>query len=637
MKKIISSLLIVLMTCIVFAGCSQSETSVTAASDELEKIFTTIDLMDATIADLQAEMEEGNVTSEQLAQMYIDRIEAYDEKLELNSIIAINPTALDDARALDQERAEGNVRGPLHGIPIVVKANIDVQGLATSAGANILADMVATEDSFVVKKLKDAGAVILAQANMSEFAYAAESSRSTLGGYVHNPYDLSRTPGGSSGGSAVAVTCNFAAAGLGTDTGGSIRNPASFNNLYGTRPSKGLTSINGVFPLKAYKDTVGPLARTAEDMALLLETIAGSDEGDDYTLEANADALVGDGYTESLTDDSLKGVRIGYLSNSFDYTLISENEYIYNYPKEYVKPMLNETIANLTKAGAELVSLKEILTNEMIEDFYENLEEITFEYDVNKYLSQKGSSAKYKTVKELKDTDSGGIMHMYLNWATIGYDDFAETFEETKNPYSKTIGSYQRLGDWKLALKGREMVSKILEENNIDAVVYLHMFDIPVEESDMAKLDTNDAEYDTIFSCKMGLPEISLPMGFSVKVNKKSVEMPLGLSIFADFGQEEKLMKIAYAYEQQAGDIIRRIPDSVPALKDEALNEYLTDLIDKACVIGSSKYKDKFAGKVQLMMSACENAMDVDMDDPYAVYDAAKKLAEAYDSVMSVI
>ena len=232
MKRIISCLLIIALIGAAYPGyafASETQTENTSSAVEtLENLFTTVDLMDATIADLQAEMEAGHVTSEQLTQMYIDRIEAYDEPLRLNSIIFINPGALDDARELDRERSEGKVRGPLHGIPVVVKANIDIAGMATSAGANALSELAATEDSFVVKKLKEAGAVILAQANMAEFAYSASSSRSTLGGFVHNPYDIEKMPGGSSGGTAVAVTCNFAAAGLGTDTGGSIRNPACF-------------------------------------------------------------------------------------------------------------------------------------------------------------------------------------------------------------------------------------------------------------------------------------------------------------------------------------------------------------------------------------------------------------------------
>ena len=275
--------------------------------------------------------------------------------------------------------------------------------------------MVATEDSCAVKQLKDAGAVILAQTNMSEFAYAAISSRSSLGGNTHNAYDTSRTSAGSSGGTAVAVTCNFAAAGVGTDTGGSIRNPASFANHYGIRPSKGLTSISGVLPLKAYKDTVGPLARTAEDMALLLEVIAGTDEKDDYTLEADADKLLGDGYTSSLSADALKGMRIGYLDNSFSYLMVTEEEIVDDRPSDKIDPMFRKTLATLRKAGAEIVNISDVLSAETLETISEGIDINTFEYDLNQFLREKGDAAPYKTVQELKDTQTGGLLYLYLN------------------------------------------------------------------------------------------------------------------------------------------------------------------------------------------------------------------------------
>lgn len=198
---------------------------------KLENMFTTIDLMDATISELTQAMEKGQVTSKELVEMYIDRINAYDKQLELNSIISINPDAVAQAEELDKERAKGNIKGKLHGIPIIVKDNYDVGGLPTTAGCKALMNSIAPDDAFVVKKLKDAGAIILAKANMSEFASSGRNSRSTIGGAVHNPYDTTRTPAGSSGGTGVAITSNFAAAGLGTDTGSSVRAPSTMNNL----------------------------------------------------------------------------------------------------------------------------------------------------------------------------------------------------------------------------------------------------------------------------------------------------------------------------------------------------------------------------------------------------------------------
>ena len=635
-RKLISYLLTLVMvfsftTFIPVGQVTAAQTEATA-SKELEDLFTTIDLMDATIQDLQEEMTEGHVTSAQLTQMYIDRIKAYDEKLKLNSIISINPAALSDAEALDEERESGSVRGPLHGIPIVVKANYDVAGMATSAGSNALADMVVTEDSFAVKKLRDAGAVILAQANMSEFASSAVNSRSTLGGYVHNAYDGSKTPAGSSGGTAVAVTCNFAAAGLGTDTGGSIRNPSSFSNLYGLRPSKGLTSISGIVPLCASRDTAGPMARTAADMTLLLETIAGTDTGDDFTVEAGADTFLGDGYMDSLSADGLKGMRIGFLENSFSYTVIDEENdyYVFDIPDEKISAMVNKTRANLRKAGAVFIDMSRYITDDMLYELSECTDEETFEYDLNKYLHEKGDLAPFKTLKEIYLSGNG------VNYSNLFEDEeeLTDSFEETSDPYSE-YGEYRRVPSWGATLEAREVISKILKEHDIDAVMYLSFFDIPPDQSRPASGLKNDASYDRVFGPGLGFPDLSLPMGFSDTNSEYTNEMPLGMNFIADFGNDETLMQIAYAYEQQAGEYIRKMPERTPALKDKDLNAFLEDLMNKVYSIDYSKYNEKPIGKVKLMLNACEKANNADRKDPYQTYEAARELARTYDNVMT--
>lgn len=610
------------------ADTSEDDDAIPGAKGSLEDLFTTIDLMDATITDLETEMEAGNVTSEQLTQMYIDRIEAYDRELDLNSIIAINPNALEEAKELDREREEGTVRGPLHGVPIVVKANIDVEGMATSAGARILQDMIADEDAFVIKRLKEAGAVILAQTNMSEFAYATASSRSTLGGIVHNAYDTSRTPAGSSGGTAVAVTCNFAAAGVGTDTGGSIRNPSSFANIYGIRPSKGLVSIEGILPLKAYKDTAGPMARTAEDAALLLEVMAGTDESDDYTAEEDADAMLGDGYTDGLSDASLEGIRIGYLDYSF------ETEYEEPDPK--VAPMIDETISVLEAGGAEIVDLSDILTTGIINMLTEGIYTDTFEYDINDYLNKRGDSAKYKTLSELLYSNYDGNQHMYLGNLTADYYTLADSFEDTPDPYTKKIGTLRRIPDWSLVLAGRSYISSILEDNGIDAVMYLNFFDVPETEESYVEDAYNYAGYDIAFSSKLGLPEIVIPMGFSGTDSSCQTELPLGLSLFAGFGNEKKLLDIAYGYEKLAGEGTRRMPETTPALPDERLNDFIIYLINKAESIDLSEFKVDETS-YQTLMDTCEYAKNAEIGDPYAAYETAEELAEAYDAVRAEI
>ena len=644
------------------------------ASRQLEDLFTTIDLLDATIAELTAEMEAGHVTSAELTRMYLDRIEAYDDELNLNSITNINPNALEDAAALDRERAAGNIRGPLHGIPVIVKDNIDVAGMATTAGSAAFAGNIAQEDAFVVKRLREAGAVILAKANMSEFARRTVDSHSTFGGNVHNAYDPAKTAGGSSGGTAVAVTCSFAAAGLGTDTGGSVRYPSAFANLYGLRPSKGLTSTNGVFPLTATNDTVGPMARTAEDLAVLLEVIAGTDEKDDFTLEADADALKGDGYLDNCRVDGLQGMRIGILTNSFTYhpneefrnqlqeyleqTGLSEEEAVVYTVGENVRDMVNRARENLIKAGAAIVDISEELSDEMIESFYEDMKLTnTNAYDIDAYLSGR-PDAICSSIRELAESGnpeaSDNVIYSYIDTffsaneeeenarsAESGEGDVEEGAEENpvegaENPYSYvTEAGYARPPYWQTYLDSRETVQKILEENDVDAVMYLEFFNVPPDDATAGEdISMNYTGYTVWYPIYMGFPEIMIPMGFSEATEEYPSELPLGLSIFAGFGKDDTLVQIAFAYQQQAGSLIRRIPENTPALRDEKLNGFLEALMEAAYSIDTSGFSGALAGKTGMMENALRKAAAADMGDPYAVYEAAATLARAYDRLL---
>ncbi len=648
-----------------------------SASRQLEDLFTTIDLPDATIAELTAEMEAGHVTSAELTRMYLDRIEAYDDELNLNSITNVNPNALEEAAALDRERAAGEIRGPLHGIPVIVKDNIDVAGMATTAGSAAFAGNIAREDAFVVKRLREAGAVILAKANMSEFAIRAVDSHSTFGGNVHNAYDPAKTPGGSSGGTAVAVTCSFAAAGLGTDTGGSVRYPSAFSNLYGLRPSKGLTSTDGVFPLVATNDTVGPMARTAEDLAVLLEVIAGTDEKDDFTLEADADALKGDGYLDNCRADGLQGMRIGVLTNSFTFhpdeefqkqlqeyleqTGLTEEEAVVYAPGDNVLDMVNRARENLIKAGATIVDISEELSDEMIGSLYEDMELTdTRAYDMDAYLSER-PDAGYASMRELARAGnpeaSDNVIHSYLDsilpddeeeenaqGADTGEENAEENAEEgseenaeePEGPYSYvTEEGYARPPYWETFLAGREKVQKILEENDVDAVMYLEFFNVPPDDATVEEdLMANYAGYTVWYPVYMGFPEIMLPMGFSEATEEYPSESPMGLSVFAGFGKDDALVQIAFAYQQQAGSIIRRMPEITPALRDEKLNGFLEALMEAAYSIDTSGFSGALAGRAGMMETALRKAADADRKDPYAVYEAAAALAKAYDRLL---
>lgn len=394
--------LLMALTLLTSAGSfAAAEGEETTKTEELNEIFTTADLMDATIEELLTAMEEGRLTSEKLVQMYLDRIEAYDKPLELLTIITLNHDALEEARAADQKRAQGE-SGRLLGIPILVKDNIDVANIATTCGSYTRTGAIAYVDAEVIARLRAEGAVILGKTNMSEFATYGESSVSSNVGAVANPYDLSRTPAGSSGGSAVAVTCNFCAAALGTDASTSLRRPASFANIYSLRASMGMVSQYGLYTLNAYQDAIGPLCRTVEDLTLIYDVISGTDEKDFATVDADS-YKPEDGI--QLSSDALQGKRIGYLANSFGYThSLSDGS-----PLDYPTPLDNKIVGMvenalhvLTNCGAELVDLSQALPDYSYyymdytasqysrERFRETLNSVLLENDIDAviYVSQ---------------------------------------------------------------------------------------------------------------------------------------------------------------------------------------------------------------------------------------------------------
>ena len=268
----------------------------------------TVDLDSATIAQLSAAMDAGTLTSERLVQLSLARIEAYDDKgPKLNAVLTLNPRALEQARALDAERKAKGKRSPLHGIPIVLKDNFDTFDLPTTGGSLLLEGSVPPDDAFVVKKLRDAGAIIIAKVNLSEFA--SGGAFSSLGGQTHNPHDLARSPSGSSGGTGASIAAGYATFGLGTDTGGSVRGPSTSNGVVGLKPTLGLLSRDGIIPLALSFDTAGPLARNVADVAVALGVMTGVDAADAATKAS--DGRFDTDYVKYLKADALKGARIG--------------------------------------------------------------------------------------------------------------------------------------------------------------------------------------------------------------------------------------------------------------------------------------------------------------------------------------
>lgn len=601
---------------------------------KLENMFTTIDLMDATISELTQAMEKGQVTSKELVEMYIDRINAYDKQLELNSIISINPDAVAQAEELDKERAKGNIKGKLHGIPIIVKDNYDVGGLPTTAGCKALMNSIAPDDAFVVKKLKDAGAIILAKANMSEFASSGRNSRSTIGGAVHNPYDTTRTPAGSSGGTGVAITSNFAAAGLGTDTGSSVRAPSTMNNLFGLRVSLGLTSRDGIVPLSLDNDIAGPLCRSAQDLALMLSVMAGTDSNDTWTKDSDS-MIPADGYTPYLKADGLKGKKIGYLQNSFGYYYNNKGEAVEN-PKEIaacMKKIVERTKSNLKKGGAELVDMSEILPDSLIASLRSNTGVgSVFEWDLNNYFASLGENAPIKSVYDLVTNYTYGV-----DYTNVYVRNPATSLAEMTNP--RSLESYTNAVTNRL--KFRNEVNKILKDNGIDAVMFVPYTQPANKEADSQNASyANSASYTSHFGPTAGLPEMAIPMGLcdTDEALGYDKEMPMGFNLFTSYGNEKELIEIAYGYQEISGyENIRTAPYTTPALEDKDLDKYLDSLMEKVDTINYDNYTAYPQGKIQVMINKYAKAADVDESDVYATYSAAYDLAKAYDKVMDVL
>jgi amidase len=274
------------------------------------------DVFEASIAEIRDALDGGQVSSVQLVQQYLDRIQAYDKQgPKLNSIVRVNPQALAQAQALDTEREKTGSRGPLHGVPIVVKDNYNTDHMATTGGSVALANFIPSENAAQVDKLLRAGAIILAKTNLHEYAYGITSIGSLVG-QTRNPYDPRRVPGGSSGGTGAAVAASFAAAGFGSDTCGSIRIPSAFNNLIGLRPSKGLSSIYGILPLSHTQDVAGPLARSAQDLAIILDIVSGYDSRDEATEIMRTAAVPA--FMDRLHSANLADLRIGKLQEYFE-------------------------------------------------------------------------------------------------------------------------------------------------------------------------------------------------------------------------------------------------------------------------------------------------------------------------------
>lgn len=488
-------------------------------------------LLDATIPELHAAMEAGKITSQGLVQQYLDRIEAYDDQgPKLNSILTINPNALQEASSLDKERKQHGARGPLHGIPIILKDNYNTKDMPTTGSSAALDGFIPQEDAFVVEKLRAAGAIIIAKANMHEMAMSG-TTVSSLGGQTLNPYDLTRTPGGSSGGTGASVTANFAAAGTGSDTVNSVRSPSSANNLVGIRPTKGLVSLNGILPVSFTQDAAGPITRTVEDAAILLDAMAGFDEKDPATLAGKEHIPAT--YTDFLDEEGLKGARIGVLQNFFGTEPVHEE----------VNRVTDEAMVEMQNLGATLVpiTIPGMDTNKLISDM--DVQKYEIKEELNRYFSA------YNTpVTSLEELISKGL-----------FDKTIQSSLESAQAIDTPLEQPDYLERLKKIEDLQQQILKIMTDHDLDVLLYPHQkrLVVPIGES--------QADRNGILGALTGFPAITFQGGFSAPTETAPIGVPVGIEFLGKPFSETTLIKLAYAFEK--GTDHRQAPASTPELK----------------------------------------------------------------------
>ena len=490
---------------------------------------TESDFTETSIAELHDQLQRGEITSVELVDWYVDRIAAIDQGGPgLNAIIEINPDARSIALSLDREWQSAGPRGPLHGIPVVLKANIDTADqMVTSAGSLALAEHVPSEDAFIVKRLRDAGAVILGKANLSEWANfrstRSSSGWSSVGGQTRNPYDLARTPCGSSSGSGVAVAANLTVVAIGTETDGSVVCPSGINGIVGIKPTLGLVSRSGIIPIAHSQDTAGPMARTVRDAALLLTVMTGVDADD----PATSDAEIHHDYSANLTADGLNGRRIGILRSFYGAGSNPNVEAIYD-----------ASIAVLKEQGANIVDDIEIATDGMNDAEYEVLL-YEFRADLNNYLSASGAPVQsLAEIIEYNEANAERVMPVF------GQEIFLAA--EEKGPLSDAAYLDALAESKRIA---RDGIDGAIEEHQLDAIIAIT--NGPAWMIDHANGDTFQIGSSSLAAIS-GYPSITVPAGFASG-------LPIGVSFVGKPWNEKQLIEIAYAFEQATG--VRRAPE----------------------------------------------------------------------------
>jgi len=536
-----------------------------------------IDITKMDIASLSEALSNEIVDSETLVNLYLDRINTYTD---YNAIISINENAIEEAKKLDEERASGKVRSIIHGIPIIVKDNIDVKGMPTTAGAKSLSDNYPNEDAKVIKKLKEAGAIIIAKSNMSEFAFQASSSRSSYG-TVKNAYNPNYSSYGSSGGSAVSVALNFAVAALGTDTNSSIRVPASAANIVGYRPTLGTISRTGVLPYDTERDTVGTLTKNITDSIILTNIIMGYDVNDNKSLNQKYPSY-------SLNLESLTGITIG-IPNDFlkgdNSNNLPENKESY----EEIYDLMQTAISKMVTNGAKIVYLDNYYTYTEDNLATTSYSGYLFCDSFNSYI--KNTIGKTKTFEELAES-SGKITDL------SGYARSCNSSQNlsSKNAKKETYQNY---------------LEKIYEKNNLDVIVY------PTTKNKLLKVGTTGiTNLSAHAASTVGFPAISMPLGFD------NDNLPYGIEFMALKNEDNLLFNIAKVYENLNANEV--LPKDAPNLY--IIDSEVTTLLENYQSNTKILFKNKWLKEVKQYFKNYNKSYDVINEAKHLNKDFKKRL-----------
>ena len=507
----------------------------------------TFELTDATIADINAAFDAGTLDSERLIELSMARIAAFDEAGPgLNAVLMLNPKALETARALDAERLERGRRSALHGIPVVLKDNIDTVDMPTTAGSFMLKDSAPPDDAFLARRLRQAGAIILAKLNMSEFA--SGDAMNSLDGPTYNPHDPTRTPSGSSGGTGAAIAAAYASVGLGTDTGGSVRGPSAANGIVGLKPTMGLLSRDGIIPLALSFDTAGPMARSVYDVAAALGVMAGVDPADAAT--SRSEGRWHADYTQFLDENALDGARIGVARDFMQ----SDQE---------VDWIIEAALEAMRDAGAETIDVE--LPDWLLESrgkFYRAIRYREFRAQIEDYLATTGADYPktladlVKQSKTLTARREDGVIPNPSRWQLM-----------MREEESGALTDYEYVAVHEHALPLiRAIIGGLIESENLDAIVY------PTSPTRTQRVD-RDPDPDAapgsggspvILANLSGFPDLIVPAGFTGR------ELPVAISFLGPEFSEPRLLALGFAFEQRTK--ARRLPFTTPALDGETIS-----------------------------------------------------------------